>query len=279
MSSAQTNVDPFLKWAGGKRWLVQSHSHLLPTTFGRYIEPFLGSGTVFFHLAPQRALLGDSNADLVAAYRALKDDWKKVVRLLRRHQSLHDDHYYYRVRRMAPVSMHARAARLIYLNRTCFNGIYRVNRHGTFNVPRGDRSAVISERDDFGSVSRLLKRAVLRHADFETLIDAAQNGDLIFADPPYTVAHGTNGFIKYNETLFSWVDQVRLADSLERAAGRGVNVVATNADHSALRALYRGRGFVVRRLSRFSAVAADAAHRERFQELAILSKPSGGREQ
>jgi DNA adenine methylase len=129
------------------------------------------------------------------------------------------------------------------LNRTCFNGIYRVNLRGAFNVPKGTKSAVVLPTDDFSEAQRLLRRAKLLDGDFEEVIDQAQSGDLVFADPPYTVRHNNNGFIKYNEKLFSWDDQERLARVLTRAAKRGVKVVATNADHREIRHCTRIRPF------------------------------------
>src|SRR5688572_14435670 len=131
---------PFLKWPGGKRWFVSQHSEVFPRTFNRYIEPFLGSGSVFFHLQPKRALLGDTNQELISAYRGLRRGWKKAHTLLREHQEKHDEAHYYVVRDQAPRCSIERAARLIYLNRACFNGIYRVNRKGEFNV---DRKSVV----------------------------------------------------------------------------------------------------------------------------------------
>ena len=138
---------PFLKWAGGKRWFVTNHSDLLPQSFNRYIEPFLGSGAVFFHLQPQNALLGDSNKELVDTYRAIKSEWKLVYRYLRAHHTKHSKEYYYQIRKSRPISSASKAARFIYLNRTCWNGLYRVNLSGVFNVPIGTKSTVVFADD------------------------------------------------------------------------------------------------------------------------------------
>src|ERR1700679_1567670 len=122
-------MHPFLKWAGGKRWLVQSHSRLIPKRFNTYFEPFLGAGSVFFHLQPRKAVLADINSDLISAYLGVRSDWRSVSNGLRYRQRAHDrdDKYYYRIRARTPTGMIERATRFIYLNRTCFNGIYRVN--------------------------------------------------------------------------------------------------------------------------------------------------------
>lgn len=266
---------PFLKWAGGKRWFIQRYAHLLPVTFNRYIEPFLGAGSVFFYLEPKRAILGDANPDLIATYKGIKSDWRRLQHLLRRHQHMHSDSHYYAVRESVPDDPIERAARLIYLNRTCFNGIYRVNLDGEFNVPRGSKNEVVLPEDDFETTARILRRAQIRHSDFEILIDLAEEGDLVFADPPYTVRHNINGFIKYNEKLFSWADQERLAKALARAKKRGVNVVSTNANHASVRELYEKNGFKLLDVSRFSPISASSSSRRRFDELVILTNCKG----
>ena len=250
---------------------MQKHADLLPKTYGRYIEPFLGGGSVFFHLQPTSALLGDTNPDVIAAYSGIKDDWKSLVRSLRYHERKHSDEHYYNVRAGTPKNTIQRASRTLYLNRTCFNGIYRVNLRGEFNVPRGSKDAVILGTDKFEEVSLLLKNADIRQSDFEVLINEAQSGDFIFADPPYTVRHNLNGFVKYNEQLFSWQDQERLSAALIRARDRGAHIVSTNANHASVRDLYEGHGFKLITTSRFSSISASARNRKQFEELIILS--------
>lgn len=264
-------VVPFLKWPGGKRWLVASHAHLFPSTYARYIEPFLGSGSVFFHLQPNRAILGDANEELIAAYRGVRNLWKKTMDALEVHDRRHGKRYYYKVRGQQPRSAAERAARMIYLNRTCFNGIYRVNLRGEFNVPKGSKNSVLFDTDDFGRAAQLLRNAELHVADFAVLVNKAERGDFVFADPPYTVRHNLNGFIKYNETLFSWDDQERLALVLANARDRGAHIVSTNANHESLRSLYRSHGFRLQEVARYSSISADSSSRRQFEELLVLS--------
>jgi DNA adenine methylase len=264
-------MKPFLKWPGGKRWFIAKHAHLLPRNFGRYIEPFLGSGSLFFHLVPERALLGDTNSDLIITYSALRDESCAVEEALTHHQLNHCDEYYYALRNASPRTAAQRAARFIYLNRTCFNGIFRVNLQGTFNVPKGTRDTVIFDDDDFGALSDVLQDAEIYVSDFESLIDKAEENDLVFADPPYTVRHNSNAFIKYNEKLFSWHDQERLADALARARDRGAHILATNANHEAVKKLYRDRSFHLESVSRFSSISAHSKSRNQFEELIALS--------
>jgi DNA adenine methylase len=232
----------------------------------------LGGGAVFFYLKPKAALLGDINPDILSVYLGLKNNWKYVNRSLHYHQRMHSDRYYYHVRGAQPKDVLRQASRMIYLNRTCFNGVYRVNAQGIFNVPRGTKDSVILETDDFEAVSQVLKGADIYLSDFEVLIDKAGEGDLIFADPPYTVRHNLNGFIKYNEVLFSWADQERLAAALTRAKSRKVKIVATNANHKSIRDLYAAKGFRLETVSRFSSISASPENRRQFEEIVIISK-------
>lgn len=263
-------VLPFLKWAGGKRWFVSRHLDAIPAYTGRYFEPFLGSGGLFFALKPRRAILADLNADLIATFSAIKQNWQGVAALLRRYQRLHSKRFYYKMRTSQPRSPSARAARFIYLNRTCWNGLYRVNLRGEFNVPKGTKKNVVLHTDDFRRVSRMLGRASLVVSDFEPIIRQARQGDLIFADPPYVTSHLNNGFLKYNEKLFSWNDQVRLSDCLLEAKKNGAHVLSTNADTPAIRKLYE-ESFTVRSVTRSSVIAAGPDRRGITSELVTTS--------
>lgn len=275
----EDKVTPFLKWAGGKRWFVQRYRHLLPNQYNRYFEPFLGSGVVYFTLLPEEAILNDANKELIETYRGIKSRWKKIYNLLEEHDQFHNKEYYYKVRSTKYDLLEERAARMIYLNRTCFNGIYRVNLKGEFNVPIGTKTKVILETDDFSKLSKVLKNAKILNKDFEKVIDQAQMNDFLFVDPPYTVRHNQNGFIKYNEVLFSWDDQIRLAKSLIRARNRGVKILMTNASHQSIRELYEPEGFDLKTVSRFSSISASSANRNKFEELIVMANISEGETQ
>ncbi len=268
--AAAPEVSPFLKWAGGKRWLVHRLHEFLPKRWGGYFEPFLGSGAIYFSLLPENAFLSDVNSDLVATYQALSLDWQAVEDLLYQHQLSHCTAYYYYVRDCNPRSRIERAARFIYLNRACWNGLYRVNKAGAFNVPKGSKSRILLEGDDFESIASQLKSADFLDCDFEITVELAGRGDLLFVDPPYTVRHQYNGFVKYNESLFSWEDQIRLRDALCRAKRRGVKVLSTNADHASVRELYQP-DFRVVSTTRFSPIGGQDARRGSFPELIIMS--------
>jgi len=260
---------PFLKWAGGKRWLVAARPELFAFDEERFIEPFLGSGAVYFYVRPSRAVLSDVNRELISTYSAIKRNWPSVQSALEDHAKSHSAKHYYKTRSAVDLkSSVLKAARFIYLNRTCWNGLYRVNRQGQFNVPIGTKTNVLLSTDDFQDASKLLKGAALHCRDFEETVDESSGGDFLFVDPPYTVKHNLNGFIKYNEKLFSWEDQIRLKKSLVRADRRGVKILMTNADHASIRELYSGK-FRLDSAERNSVLAGVNRGRGKVTELII----------
>lgn len=263
---------PFLKWAGGKRWLVQSGQLQTPSHYERFIEPFLGGGAVFFSLEPERALLSDVNPELIELYEIVRDEPERLRTILEWHQEKHSTAHYYAIRNRRYRDKVWRAARTLYLNRTCWNGLYRLNRKGEFNVPIGTKTAILIE-ESFAEASALLAGATLVCQDFEHTIGEAAEGDFLFVDPPYTAKHNLNGFLKYNESIFSWNDQMRLRDACLRAAERGAWVVVTNADHESLRALYDECALYTP-LTRQSVLAANPVFRSRTTEaLFVLTPP------
>lgn len=263
-------LTPFLKWVGGKRWLVESGELQLPMEFNTYIEPFLGGGAIFFAVRPDRCILADLNSRLIDVYRVVRDQPVELEALLIKHAQKHSDEYYYLARDSKFDTKLERAAQFLYLNRTCFNGIYRENLKGRFNVPRGTKNSVLLDSDEFLEWSLALNTADLRVSDFEDTIAEAGAGDLVFADPPYTVRHNKNGFVKYNQKIFSWSDQERLAKALRSASERGASFILTNADHEAVRELYRDIG-AMRSVGRSSVLAASAENRSRTTELLVTS--------
>lgn len=253
-------LKPFIKWAGGKRWLLNEPSFEIPNFSGRYIEPFLGGGAIFFHLAPFAAILSDVNERLIETYRIIRDEWPLVQTSLSQFQERHSKQFYYEERCREHTISYLRAAQFLYLNRTCFNGLYRENLKGQFNVPLGTKTQVTLLDDDFERASELLSRADLRSGDFEAVVAEATEGDLVFLDPPYTTAHNCNGFVKYNQKIFTWNDQKRLMESVRGAKKRGAHVVLTNADHESIHDLYVELG-VPRVVSRPSVMAGSAKSR------------------
>lgn len=265
---AQKEMVPFLKWAGGKRWLAKEHSNLFPDSYETYIEPFVGSGAVFFSLQSKKSIINDKNSLLIKTYKSIKRDWRRVVELLEMHQANHSKDYYYEIRGKGESDDFKSAARFIYLNRTCWNGLYRVNRNGQFNVPIGTKSNVILDSDDFQEIAKKLKNTKIENSDFEKIIENAKEGDFLFIDPPYTVKHNNNGFVKYNENIFSWKDQVRLKESVETAIKNRAKVIVTNANHESILDLYDGIGEIIT-VSRKSVISGKAEARGAVEEVII----------
>ena len=230
---------PFLKWAGGKKWFVNRESARFPQTYNRYIEPFLGGGSVFFFLEPHDAILSDINQELIQTYISFKEEFPSVFEYLKKHYRNDSPDYFYKVRETQTRTSHTAAARMIYLNKACFNGIYRVNRNGEFNVPYGKHKSINLIKKELEDSYRCLGNAQILCQDFEKTIDMSENGDFIFCDPPYAVINEENRFVAYNAESFSWDDQIRLANSLEKASTRGVKIIMTNVDHPKVRALYQ----------------------------------------
>lgn len=228
---------------------------------------------MFFGLRPEKATLSDSNAELINCYLQIKEDWRSVWNGLTRHVSKHSADFYYDMREKRLRDPRQRAIRFLYLNRACFNGIYRVNLNGVFNVPIGSKDVLIYDYDNFEDVWSTIQAAKFQCADFSPIIQQARRGDFVFCDPPYTIAHSGNGFIKYNDKLFRWEDQVRLRDTLLRAHRRGVYTLLTNADFPGIRELYDVEGFSCKSVSRFSHIAAKNSSRGDYGEVLISNYP------
>ncbi len=268
---AAQSAHPFLKWAGGKRWLVELIESYLPPSYSRYHEPFVGGGAVFFHLAPKAAHLSDLNPDLINAYEKVRDNVDAIVDRL---SELQVNKKTYKCQKGLLSSNELdRATAFIYLNRTAFNGLYRVNKEGKFNVPfAGNQRRVLFDEQQIRMASALLQRCELRCRDFSVAIAEVKQGDLLYCDPPYTVRHNNNGFIRYNESLFSWDQQKQLATLAQDAVMRGAFVLVSNADHNPVRQLYRG--FKAKRLSRASCMAGDPSGRGSTSECVFIGKPA-----
>lgn len=247
--------EPFLKWPGGKRWVASTIADLIrPRLSGTYYEPFLGGGAVFFALSPLTAVLSDINQDLINTYQIVKTDPEGVIRRVKSYPV--SKKQYYVIRDSSYDDPLDQAARFLYLNRTAFGGMYRLNKAGKFNVPYGggERTpAPLWKNKLVSRASVALSAAQLIARDFEEALSSAASGDAVYCDPTYTVAHDRNGFIRYNESNFSWSDQKRLAVAAAMAADRGAFVIVSNAHHPSLRELYpSARGRVLTRASRMS---------------------------
>jgi DNA adenine methylase len=230
---------PFLKWAGGKSKLVPEILQRFPSIFRRYHEPFLGGGAVFFALGPRLATLSDLNAELVHTYTSIRDDVDAVIDALGDHEA--NEEHYYAVRALAPSTLGPVevAARTIFLNRTCYNGLYRVNSKGRFNVPFGRyANPRIINPENLHAVSEALQGVDIRHQSVFDVGDRVRPGDVVYFDPPYDPVSPTASFTAYAGT-FGRQEQIRLCELFTELAHRGVHVVLSNSDTPFIRALYR----------------------------------------
>jgi DNA adenine methylase len=236
---------PFLRWAGGKRRFASSILEHFPShrVIKEYYEPFLGAGALFLAYRPRHARLSDLNPALVATYIAIKDRYQLVHRYVQELVSQDSEDFYYHVREQynRGSQRFLQAARFIYLNQTCFNGIFRVNTQGQFNVPYGFKEKVKTPLlDQLKAISRLLRHVQIRKCSFRRAVQSAGDKDLVYLDPPYPPINGTSYFTHYTKERFSDDDQTQVASVACELDSRGCFVVITNADTPLIRSLYRG---------------------------------------
>jgi DNA adenine methylase len=236
---------PFLKWAGGKSRLLAQFEPFFPEHFERYHEPFLGGGAVFFHLRPEQASLSDLNGRLVACYRVIRDEPGALMERLDDHRRRHNRQYFYEARTRFNGARNMtdldRAALFIYLNKTCFNGLYRENSRGEFNVPLGSYvDPAVYDPSTIEAVSQALQGVELRNEGFEGVAERAQAGDLVYFDPPYVPMSATSSFTNYTGAGFDLRLQERLAQLFDTLSRRGVYVMLSNSDTPVVRELFAG---------------------------------------
>lgn len=270
---------PFVKWAGGKSRLcpIYRGKGLLPNFEGTYFEGFLGGGALFFHLQPKQAVLIDSNEELVTTYKVVKSQVHRLIEELREHEARHrvdGARYYYAVRAARPSKAIDRAARFIYLNRTCYNGLYRVNSAGEFNVPMGEyKNPRIVDAEGLKAASRALRTATIRCGDYQDVESLVSRGDLAYFDPPYDKLPGKSSFTAYTKDEFGPLDQVSLRDLFVRLAANGVKSLVSNSDTPLIRELYDD--WWVHEIRATRAINSDPAGRRSIVELAVSNfKPA-----
>lgn len=241
-------VTPFLRWAGGKRQLVSTLLERVPGQInGRYCEPFLGAGSLFFALAPINAFLSDANRYLIDTYRQISLNPEAVRRALRNYVGLHSKAHYYRTRTLFNITSNesrvsaAQAARFIYLNKACFNGIFRVNTRGEFNVPKGSKKKLhVPTKSGFERIAERLRQAELEALDYSEALARVGADDFVYLDPPYPALNGTAYFAHYTADRFSDKAQENLAECVIRMNNLGTRFLMSNADTDLIRTLYRG---------------------------------------
>ncbi|MEH2362046.1 DNA adenine methylase [Nostoc sp.] len=269
----ETSPRPFLKWAGGKSRLIQQYIPYFPKSYKNYYEPFLGGGAVFFYLQPSAAILTDINAELIKTYCCVRDHVEELISILKEHKIRHDKDYYYSVRNNSGGTDIEKAARLIYLNKTCFNGLYRVNSQGKFNVPLGRyENPNICHENLLRVASIALSHAEIQQADFtEVLNHATSSDDFVFFDPPYHPISETSYFTAYSQNCFSKKDQELLRDTCAELASRGVKVMACNSDSEFIRKIYTDINFETYKIKAARSINSNIKNRGMISELLITS--------
>mgnify|MGYP003627973972 CR=1 FL=1 len=270
MNALEPTPKPFIKWVGSKRRLLHLLKPHLPEQFEFYYEPFLGSGSLFFELQPRAARLNDFCGELIHTYEAVRDNVQAVIKYLQPMKI--DKEVYYQVRENRSNGKYKRAAEFLYLNKSCWNGLYRVNSAGKFNVPFGaPRSDVVFDRANLNAVAEFLRSSDLRFSsvDFESACSDASQNDFVFLDPPYVTKHNLNGFSEWNEKIFRWEDQTRLKTLVDDLTRRGVQVMMTNANHDSIVDLYSG--YDLRTFERNSTLASNSKFRNKVDELIITN--------
>lgn len=225
---------------------------------------------MFFHLNPDKACLSDANKELIETYQAIQLDAEKVLEVILSWPI--SEEKYYEIRSLHSDSAFVRAARFIYLNRTSFNGIYRVNRKGEYNVPYGHRDGYQFDVERIQRASRALRGKRIFHSDFVEALGSVNSGDFVFLDPPYTVAHNNNGFIEYNKNLFSLDDQKKLRKAIDMISRKGAYFLLTNAAHEKILEIFGGCGECIE-LSRFSGLGGKQAKRQEISEFVFSNIP------
>ena len=269
---------PFVKWAGGKSQILPQITMALPEKLGRYYEPFVGGGAVFFSLRPTNSTISDANFELINAYRVIRDDLRGLLKEIGNLQKLRISRTLYnKFRDMDPETLtsHKRAARFIFLNKTCYNGLYRVNRNGKFNVPFGKyrRMPRLCDENNLREIQSLLQNTELVFSNYEVPLRRAKAGDFIYLDPPYSPEPETTGFVSYTKKSFSASDQTRLASKFKELHRRGCLIMLSNSDTKLVRELYSEFRATSLQITAGRMINCVGSERMGYRELLVLNYP------
>lgn len=264
-----SKAKPFLRWAGGKRWLLKELGRYVKIDqFNCYHEPFVGGGAVFFHFSPSKSILSDFNSELIETYKCIQKDPEGIISSISSFEQSKEFYYYLRGQRFDDKTMEA--ARFVYLNQMSFNGIYRVNSQGNYNVPYGYRDNLSFDYENIRRASCQLKNSEIICQDYKDSIASVNTNDLIFLDPPYTVTHNTNGFFHYNKKLFSLKDQYELSETIQLIKNVGAFYILTNAAHQTIKDIF-SNGDKMYEIDRASLIGGKNAKRGKYSELILTN--------
>ena len=275
-------LQPYLKWAGGKRQLLPEIGKHIPKSYNTYYEPFVGAGAVLFDLRPEKAVINDVNSELVNTYKVIKsiDGVRALIELLKFHKENNSKEYFYKVRDedrqedyqdKSPVE---KAARLIYLNKTCFNGLFRVNSQGQFNVPFGNyKNPNIVNEFVLKTVHNYLNSTEIEilNIDFKEALSTAKKGDFIYLDPPYDPVSDTSSFTGYSLDGFNKDDQIRLRDTFVELDKRGCKVLLSNSNTDFIRRIYGKYGYNIKVVSAERNINSIASKRGKIEEVLVMN--------
>ncbi|MEW6617691.1 MAG: DNA adenine methylase [Patescibacteria group bacterium] len=277
-------VPGFVKWAGGKKQLLEQFKKYFPKTINNYYEPFAGGGAVAFFIiknySPKEVLISDINEELINAYEAIRGNLNELLELLKHHKNAHSKENYYKIRELQPEKLNKieRAARFIYLNKSCFNGLYRVNSIGRFNVPIGSsKHPAILMEEDLREISRLLQNVKIKMMPFEEITNYTRRGDFIYLDPPYYPLKKGKSFTTYTKEAFLEKEQEKLSEVFKALDRKGCKVMLSNSNTEFIRKLYEGYNIGAVRASRM--INCDATRRGKIKELVITNYDKEGASQ
>ena len=270
------NIPTFVKWVGGKKQLIEQFKQLLPKKIERYAEPFVGGGAVAFYILktykPKEIILSDNNEELINCYKVIRKNVEELIKLLKKYKNEHNKEVYYQVRAEDPklLSDVSRAARFIYLNKTCFNGLYRVNSKGQFNVPIGDyKNPAICPEKDLREISKFLKNAVIKQLPFEKVLEYAKKGWFIYFDPPYYPLKKGKSFTTYTKEKFLDEEQKHLAAVFKKLDKKSCEVMLSNSDTEFIETLYKG--YCINRVKAARMISSVGTGRGKISELVITN--------
>ena len=269
---------PFTKWTGGKRQLLSVIKSLMPESYNRYFEPFVGGGALFFELAPKDAIINDFNSELINCYQQIKDNPSELIKSLSKHKESNSKEYYLNLRsadrdsRIEKMNNVERAARIMYMLRVNFNGLYRVNSKNQFNVPYGRyKNPQIVDSDLIVSISQYLNENTIHilNGDFEEAVKDVEAGDFVYFDPPYIPLSETSSFTSYTHEGFSYEDQVRLRDTFKKLDEKGAYVMLSNSSSPLVGELYKD--FNIHKVSATRANGAKSSSRGKIDEIIVTN--------
>lgn len=273
-------IKPFVKWAGGKTQILHVIKEMMPKKYNTYYEPFIGGGALFFDIKPKHAVINDSNEELMAAYHTFNNSttYSNLVHELINHERNHSEEYYYKIREIdrnldyQSLPLYVKAARMIYLNKACFNGLYRVNSKGFFNVPSGKKLKVKAyDKENFEGINNYFVKQEIHvlSTDFETAVEQAKSGDFVYFDPPYDTFEDQNNFTSYAKDGFGKIEQQRLANLFKKLDKKGVYVMLSNHKTKFVMELYNG--YNIRVINAKRMINSDPSGRGDVEEVIITN--------